>query len=240
MSHDKFNQIITIVDSLSVLEIDEQVESLQRELDLLRLVRQIAVIREESQVAGAVAALPTVPLARTQDGALTGDNKPPEAKSADVSNLHYLPRPGTAAYKAYELLKEKGTLKMGHIIKGTGCERGVLREAIKAWAKKGLFRSPSFGFWELTPSDQIKFEVAPKDEVAKENVTKDEPAQEVLNGNASLVRAYLQRNQPAKPAIIAADLNLSLTEVALILQSYKCFTMNGNGWLLKKKTLVVA
>lgn len=170
-----------------------------------------------------------------------------------------VPDADTLAGRIHSFLLKEGPTELRGIIRAFGASsEEMIRRVIKKW-KGRVFETTAHGVWKAIPldaplpkseghfipsilPDEEAEAVLPHDEYQDDDFLDEEEvqegqeqeAEEPLNGDAFRIRAYLQRNQPAKPMIIAADLNIPIGQVTVLLNKYKCFTMNGNGWVLKK------
>lgn len=317
---DQINQLFSSIDQLRSIDIDAHIEHLSQQLDQLRLLRQIVVIREESQLIGSRAVLPTDMPVNGCTGLTNGANgqhntdtvndvpaksvipaqgtnawkmyqallKHKELSFSELGNYvprgslsklintrlvqgmiikvgrgryrlrdqfdsevvvnipkeivanspeeeapalvpktkeDLLPREGTIAWKIYQLLLERGEMTHGNIKLATGLND--VGNTFDKYVKNGLFEKTGWGRYRIRRPPV-------EGEGDFDTIKPSEKVDIPLEGNGFLVAAYLQRNQPSKPAIIAADLKLSLSQVVLVLQSHSCFEMNGRGWVLKK------
>lgn len=183
-----------------------------------------------------------------------GEYQPPKREY----KKHDAPGADTVAGRIYAFLLERGPTKLIEIVRAFGdVEEKNVRSSIRFW-KGRVFEQVSHGIWKAIPLDKSLPEntrtpfipailedketdaIQPypdpfqdEDDYEEEDQAEQE-TEEPLNGDSFRIRAYLQRNQPAKPMIIAADLNIPIGQVTVLLSKYKCFTMNGNGWVLKK------
>lgn len=253
----KFTAFLASADGFRIPEIDEAIEAHSRQIDMLRLLRQIVELREEGEVVGEAvqsqaAAPPTIPIqAAVADDTPTAPlpsvvvESEPKPSTARPSKKWRCPSPGTVADRIWQLLRNRGELKTGVIALELGIkDTSSISSVLRAWEGR-IFERVSHGSWRLIAQDAPQAVLTHREEMeasepASEPIA-EQPAQaqvsmpdnrEPLNGNAFRVLAYLQRSQPATPYVIAADLKISLSEVVMILQGHKCFRMNGKGWML--------